>query len=367
MKQRRCLIFSAFVALFLTLATIFASGCGALHWSTVEPSSAPNAVPVEPVSGILDAFRSYNVVAISEGTNHGDEQGHAFLLSLVSDRRAAGVFNDIVVEWGNAFYQEVIDRFIDGEDVPEGTLRKAWENTTQPHHVWDSPLYENFFRAVRSVNQTLPKADRFRVLLGDPPLNWDDVHTKQDPNWRNAMSQRDSHPADLIRREVLAKNRKALVVYGRMHLLRRNMYPSESASTVTRESIVQRLEQDPSAKVFSVSWATDLQRLQPDVASWAVPTMALIQKTRLGEADFTNDLPNKGFGWRTAPPSRMEDQFDAVLHAGPASSIKISGVSRSRCADHEFMEMRINRMKLLEVPGDVISKLQRHCRNQIKS
>src|SRR4051794_34630174 len=72
------------------------------------------AVPIEPITGILDAIRDYPVVAI--GDDHGNEQIHAFRLALIRDPRFASVFNDIVVEFGGARYQDVIDQFIGGED-----------------------------------------------------------------------------------------------------------------------------------------------------------------------------------------------------------------------------------------------------------
>ena len=41
-----------------------------------------------PVNAILDAFRSHRVVALGEGS-HGNEQGHAFRMSLIRDPRFA--------------------------------------------------------------------------------------------------------------------------------------------------------------------------------------------------------------------------------------------------------------------------------------
>lgn len=38
------------------------------------------------------------------------------------------------------------------------------------------------------------------------------------------MGDRNSCPAEIIQREVLAKERRALVIYGGMHLLRKNLY-----------------------------------------------------------------------------------------------------------------------------------------------
>jgi hypothetical protein len=70
-----------------------------------------------------------------------------------------------------------MDRFTRGEDVPNDTLRQVWQNTTQPHPLWDVPIYEEFFRAVRAVNQSLPNDRQLRVVLGDPPIDWDRLKT----------------------------------------------------------------------------------------------------------------------------------------------------------------------------------------------
>ena len=142
---------------------------------------------------------------MGEGT-HDNEQGHAFRLSLIRDPRFATTVNDIVVECGNFRYQDLMDRFVRGDDVPYDALRRVWQNTTQPDSLWDTPIYEEFFRAVRAVNASLAKERQLRVLLGDPPIDWDSVHSKNDyGRW-----DRDGHPAELIRREVLAKGRRML-------------------------------------------------------------------------------------------------------------------------------------------------------------
>ena len=40
----------------------------------------PPAVPVEPIGAIIKAFKTHNIVALSDA--HGNEQNHAFRLSL---------------------------------------------------------------------------------------------------------------------------------------------------------------------------------------------------------------------------------------------------------------------------------------------
>lgn len=100
------------VALCSALPVFAAASILAQETATPRP-----AVPIEPIAAIIDAFRTHNVVALGEP--HGNEQGHAFRLALIRDPRFAATVNDIVVECGNARYQDLMDRFIRGEDVPD--------------------------------------------------------------------------------------------------------------------------------------------------------------------------------------------------------------------------------------------------------
>ena len=171
---------------------------------------------VDAISGILDAFRTHQIVALGEGI-HGNNQAHAVRLALIRDPRFATVVNDIVVEFGSARYQAVMDRFVSGGEVPYAELRKAWQDTTTQHPGWDLPIYEAFFRAVREVNASLPVDRQLRVLLGDPPIDWSAVRTREDVGRWLALR---GHVVEVIKREVLSRNRRALVVSGDGHLRR---------------------------------------------------------------------------------------------------------------------------------------------------
>jgi hypothetical protein len=149
-------------------------------------------VPLEPVAAIVDAFRSHSVVAVRAG--HGEERGYAFLLALVRDPRFGTVVNDIVIEEGSARYQDVADRFVRGDELSDESLSQIWRNTTQPGPGLDRP-WEEIFRAVRTVNASLPQEHQFRVILGDPPIDWDNVRIPEDH--RKWIEMRDTFPADL--------------------------------------------------------------------------------------------------------------------------------------------------------------------------
>src|SRR5262245_45923563 len=99
-----------------TLALAAAIGILTIHGQAQVPAPRP-AAPVEPVKAILDALEAHPLVALSEP--HTNEQAYQLRLRLLREPRFAELVNDIVIEAGNARYQDVMDRFIRGEDVPD--------------------------------------------------------------------------------------------------------------------------------------------------------------------------------------------------------------------------------------------------------
>lgn len=305
--------------LILSLAVVIAAGgLGVISRTLAAQQNAGRpAVPVQPIQAVIDAFGSHQLVALADP--HGNEQVHAFRLSLIRDPRFAAVVNDIVVEFGSARYQERMDRFVRGESVSDDSLREIWQNTTVPNYGWDRPIYEEFFRAVRAVNASRP-TQQLRVLLGDPPIDWDTVHsTAALMKWN---SERDTNPARLT---------KILTIW-------------------TDTDI-------------------DLAALDAGVAAWPVPSLSTLRGTVLGAAPFTSYLggginPNAAAQLRGR---RMEDEFDALLYLGPRSAMTTSPLSRARCADAAYMEMRIARMSLMPGPpgaSDPGDQLKKYCAAQ---
>ncbi|HXC97043.1 MAG TPA: hypothetical protein VNU92_15185 [Edaphobacter sp.] len=320
-------------------------------------AQAAEAKPLDPVDGIIDAFKTHDVVALGEG-GHGNEQGAAFRAKLYRDPRFQAAVNDIVVESGNGRYQAMMDHYITGETVPEKELRMAWLETTQPTDVWDRDIYADMFRAIREVNQKLPKAKQLRVLLGDTPYTYDPA------NPGAPMRRSDTFPAELIQREVIAKKRKALIVYGDMHYLRRGPSPMPGQSVGTIVSLLEKT----GVNVFSIwtftGFGAELPTLQHDIATWKKPSLTLIKNTPLGTAPFTFYYP-KGSGMTMRPGPNglivvdlgeaiggvMEEQFDAVLYLGPKNEITYGELPKSLCSDPEYVEMRAARLSAMRPTG----------------
>ncbi len=350
--------------------------CAALVFgvSSIIAQSAPPprpAVPVRAAKAIADAFRSHELVAIPDA--HGNAAIHLFNLSLVRDPRVDAVIDDIVVEFGNSKYQDILDRFERGEDVPYQSLRQVWQNTTQASPAADIPAHEEFFRAVRTANALLPPTHRIRVLAGDPPIDWDAVHTPAD--YEKWINERETFPADLIRKEVLAKHHHALIIYGQMHYQRQNVMSNYDMASDMAQTIVSLLERGHATKVFTV-WGAGIDKVQPDVTSWPVPSIALLRGTVLGATDFgtTFTSPRVRFSVRAGKLERVpqdqyrtlpsEEQLDAVLYLGRASDASTTAmeIPRALCVDSAYMSMRLGRIALMGPSANAeADELKQHC------
>jgi hypothetical protein len=308
------------------------------------------AVRVDPVSTIIDAFATYPVVALGEGP-HGNVQGHAFRLALFRDPRFTAVVNDIVVESASSRYQDYVDRFVRGEEVADEFLRAARENTVTPTPVWDRAMYDELFRAVRDLNTSLPRDRQLRILLGDPPIDWSEVRNADE--YRAWLLRRDSHPAELIQREVLARGRRTLVVYGDGHFQARSERPGRSLVGILETA---------GTKVYTVtSTFADLAKFQSEVAVWPRPWLASLKGTFLGSAPYETFFgPPPPVDFFKAHPN-IEDHYDAVLGLGTAESLRLAPIEYPRCAEPAYVKMRVARMTLSGMPATVGERLAKEC------
>jgi len=181
----------------------------------VESLRGSNPNPEDPTKAILAAFDKYEVVGMDAA--HGSKDVDDLILHLLRDPGLPSKVNDIVVECGNSLYQGTLDRYIAGESVSLSEVRQVWRNTTQPM-CSVSGFYEILFPLVCRVNQKLPPEKRFRVLAGDPPLDWRKVKDRS-----QVELDRDANVASVMQKEVLSKHRKALMLFGTGHLFHSNM------------------------------------------------------------------------------------------------------------------------------------------------
>ncbi len=220
-----------------------------LMGSWVMAQNQPSSAQVDPqvvnaVDGLLAAFETHDVVAIGE--QHGiAELGHLYQ-ALLRDPRFPEIVDAVVLEYGNARYQDLVDRYMNGEDVPYQELRQVWNDAVGRIPGGTEVMYVQLYSTLRAVNQTLPEGERIRVLLGDPPINWSSVTTLDDV--LPYQLSRESHFAEVVIHEVLDQGLKALVIIGAPHLDRSD--PSEMPTLPTNAASDTQIDLPPQTGVM---------------------------------------------------------------------------------------------------------------------
>jgi hypothetical protein len=178
------------------------------------------------VSTLLSAFDNADVVALEE--TRGSVADSELRLRLIRNPDFPFRANYIIVEFGNSLHQEILDRYIAGEDVTQAEIEPVWRDTTQAA-AWDAPVYAGFLAAVRDINRTLPPLRKLHVIAGDPPVDWDQVRTKKD---LEPFLARRRFPVS-VDHVAVQPGQKALVIYSSGRL-RRPRFPQWASAAETK-------------------------------------------------------------------------------------------------------------------------------------
>jgi hypothetical protein len=240
-----------------------------------DDNPAPRRASSPLVDAIAAALRNNHVVLIAE--RHGWSAEHQLLRRLLQRLPSDGPVVDVVVEFGNARYQALVDRYTAGGDISLRTVSRAWLETTQGA-VWRAPDYSAFFAAVRTRNSKHSQQP-MRVVLGDPPFDPERTPSSEYDYW---ILQRGEHFADVIHREVLRRGRRALVIAGIGHVLRR------SGRLPTLTNLLEgtaRCETDPLSIKAGIDWCDDVLRHVPVERTYVVIPADIATATSAGLAD----------------------------------------------------------------------------------
>jgi hypothetical protein len=272
----------------------------------------------DAVAAILQQFERHPIVMFGE--IHGCVQEHALLKKLLTSPEFAARVNDVVIEMGNALYQDVLDRYIAGENVPMEQLRKTWENQVGAPGGNPTPPYHGLLAAVREANQKLPRERRLRVLAGDPPIEWEHVESRQDI--APFLPFRDEHFASVVRYEVLAKRRKALLVMGAGHFQRREGKPG----------VIEQQMLAAFTTPYVMIAGSDVVGTYDDVdgrfAQHPWPWLMELKGSWLSSLTRRADVPGIGFpaiGNNPAPAGTWDQVADAYVFLGPRDQLTQGG------------------------------------------
>jgi hypothetical protein len=277
-------------------------------------------------SAVLHAFDSHDLVLLGEF--HGNKQEYEWLRALVASSEFADRVDDIVVEFGNSLYQESVDRYTSGGDVPLEQVQKAWRNLVGAIGP-PSPVYASLYQAVRETNLKRPGKHQTRLVCGDPYIDWDKVKDREDI--APYLGNRDLWYTQVVKDEVLAKHHHALLIMGWGHFLR-GFPPGQNTP-----SIEQQLR-SAGASTYLIVLRTNATGGYDDLDhrfdAWPVPAIVSSADGWVGELPALAVLsggtfppmffgPNSGPGATAAPPTllKLKDAADALLYLGPRDSL----------------------------------------------
>jgi hypothetical protein len=310
-------------------------------------AAAPPAPVVSPAAdGIFAAFKTHPLVGLGE--LHGLAQELDFYVTLLRDPRFAAEVGNIVVEVGDAAQQAVIDRYVNGEDVPYTELRKVWSDTVGWYPTVTYAGSINIYSTIREVNAKLPPDKRIKVWLGEPPIDWTVIKAKDD--FAALEKLRDSHPAELVTREILAKNKKALMIYGTGHFgIYRNLLNLRSLLDTSHPGALFVI-----SPYTGYAQADCAARFEPHLKGWAAPSLVGPVKGSTLEADIWRE----GCNVFTKPPELGGEAFeasgrnnlgltsDALLYLGPRKSLVFGPRALDIILDQEY-RAEMNRRMIL--------------------
>lgn len=314
--------------------------------------------PENATTAVLHAFETHDIVMFGE--IHGNKQEYEWLRSLVTTPEFADRVDDIVMEFGNSLYQKSVDRYIAGEDVPVEQAQKAWRNTVGAIGA-PSPVSGWLYEAVRETNMKRRGKHQMRVLCGDPYIDWEKVKVREDIT--PYLSHRDEWFTQVVKEEVLAKHRRALLVMGWGHFLRGE-----------EPTYIEPNLRKAGAKTYLIVFGTNVvggyDELDHRFDSWRAPTIVSLADNWVGELAAMPVVsggeggPHRMIfrrGRHSAgalpppppPPVKLKDAADALLYLGPRDSLTQASMPRSELEGTAYGTEIQRRLKVEGFPTDL--------------
>ncbi len=306
-------------------------------------------------SAMIQLFQTHDIVMFGEV--HDSKQEYEWLCKLVKTPGFSDHVDDIVVEFGNALYQKTVDRYVAGDNVPFSEVQKAWRNMVADAEPV-SPVYGWLYKAVRMANMEHPGKRGIRLLMGSPPGDWSKI--KNSADLAPYEAEREQWYAQVVKEEVLAKHRHALLIIGAWHFLRghdqalqfelaaqqHRVVPIDKAQpgpgNIERE--LRAAGADPYLVVFGTNAIDNRGDVDKRFDSWPAPVIVPLA------GDWVGALPAQPVitgGHAPAIPLTLADQADALLYIAPCSVLQTVHQSKADIEGTAYGQEMIRRAMIL--------------------
>jgi hypothetical protein len=273
------------------------------------------------VESILAAWKVADVVCLGEA--HQSQHDSDLRIALIQHRAFPQTVKVIAVEFASPIHQALLDRFIlDGRAMSREELAPVWRESCCGE-TWESPIYEQFFRAVQQLNLKLQRNQRVRVIAGDSPHDWSRIKKPEDlvPQFNLGGNLRNINIRNIIVQQLLEPRVKGLAVYGTSHCDKTGQgFPGHLAG------------QYGQGRIWSIEplASAEASRKGQEVFGFGGrPTYVVIAGTRWGSTPAGEMLGSD-------PQLTMGNMVDALIYHGevpdtqvPADLTRLSGKYRS--------------------------------------
>ena len=292
MRRSNVVVVVAFLTIFSTIGP--QSNAQEKPTNTTALTSTSAAQDQERYAGvveqILSAWKTADVVCLGEA--HDRYYDNELRIALIRHPAFSRTVRAIVVEMANPVRQDLLDRFIlDGATLSREEIAPIWRDATNPE-VWESPIYEQFLRAVRDVNLRLPREQRVRVIGGDSKVDWSKIKQPED---LLPLMNRGGNIREIIATQVLEPHLKALAIYGSGHCIKVGRgFPGDLAGRY------------PKQRFWSISPVISLEKITKQREPGKEPVYIVLGGSQW--AATPTELSGRNFTWGQL--------YDAIVYHG---------------------------------------------------
>ncbi len=298
---------------------------------------------------IIQTFQKCNIIGLGEGGHHL-ENSHQFFQKMFDNKIIQKTINIVIVEFANAKYQDILDSYIFGEEVPINELRKVWRESTQCiERFGEATIYFELLQKIRTVNFSLSANNKIRVLGGDPPIDWEAVRSLDDYNKSNC--QRNIYPAELAIEYGLNRSMKVLVIYAEYHITKTIDKTGFSHSNIT--TCIN--DKYPSAiKVIAVLNPQEfkLGKQTENCPLYSIIDLNNEEVGNLPAEKYFTQIFNENGKIVLFNDHKIKELFDAFLYVGSSELWKRVDFPRSVFTDDEWKELNRRRKMFGGKPFD---------------
>ncbi len=254
---------------------------------------------------VASKFKTHNIVAIGE--THDKVEVTDFYIDLLDNKSFQKSVDVIVIEMGNHLFQDVLDDYINGENVDQQELYKLWrDHTSCMLNNSDNTGLIRFLKKVREINQNSDK--KIRVVAGDPDIDWAKTNCLQE--FYKYLGKRDDFYANVVMAHVVKPKKKALIIMGNSHF-----------NKMKTESMVKKGTNNPVTFLLPKSNNNIFLLNIMSASSFPYEKLKGLKK---GSVITTNDnwLGNLRLSTPFIKVHPLKDQTDAIIYLGEKKNLK---------------------------------------------